>query len=112
MSEAVTTSGTRVVNGRQVPEAGTWEIDPVHASFEFVARHLMAKVRGRFPAVTGVATIAERPQDSTLELEIDANSIDTKDDTRDPTAVHDFFGVGTTHNQLPQPACGPRREND
>jgi polyisoprenoid-binding protein YceI len=95
MSESVdTTTGTRVVDGRQVPDVGTWEIDPSHQSFEFVARHLMAKVRGRFPAVTGVATIAERPQDSTLELEIDANSIDTKDDTRDAhMRSSDFFGV-------------------
>jgi polyisoprenoid-binding protein YceI len=94
MSEAVTTSGTRVVNGRQVPEAGTWEIDPVHASFEFVARHLMAKVRGRFPAVSGVATVAEAPEESTLEIEIDASSIDTQDETRDThMRSNDFFGV-------------------
>jgi polyisoprenoid-binding protein YceI len=95
MSEGVGTApGIRVVDGRQVPEVGTWEIDPAHASFEFVARHLMARVRGRFPAVTGVATIAERPEDSTLEVEIDANSIDTQDDTRDAhMRSDDFFGV-------------------
>ena len=95
MSEGVGTApGVRVVDGRPVPEVGTWEIDPAHASFEFVARHLMAKVRGRFPAVSGVATIAQRPQDSTLEVEIDANSIDTQDDTRDAhMRSDDFFGV-------------------
>jgi polyisoprenoid-binding protein YceI len=95
MSEGVgTTPGTRVVNGRPVPEVGTWEIDPSHQSFEFIARHLMHKVRGRFPAATGVATIAERPEDSTLEIEIDANSIDTQDETRDAhMRSNDFFGV-------------------
>ncbi|HZB60735.1 MAG TPA: YceI family protein [Actinomycetota bacterium] len=95
MSEAVSaTPGTRVVDGRVVPEAGTWEIDPSHQSFEFIARHLMAKVRGRFPGASGAATIAERPEDSTLEIEIDANSIDTKDDTRDAhMRSNDFFGV-------------------
>ena len=95
MSEGVgTTPGGRVVDGRQVPDVGTWEIDPSHQSFEFVARHLMAKVRGRFPAVTGTATIAERPEDSRLEIEIDANSIDTKDETRDAhMRSDDFFGV-------------------
>ena len=95
MSRTVTvTPGTRVVDGRPVPEVGSWEIDPSHQSFEFVARHLMAKVRGRFPAVSGAATIAERPQDSTLEVEIDANSIDTQDDTRDAhMRSDDFFGV-------------------
>ena len=95
MSEQVsTTPGSRVVDGRVVPEVGVWEIDPSHQAFEFVARHLMAKVRGRFPGVTGAATIAERPQDSTLEIEIDANTIDTKDETRDAhMRSDDFFGV-------------------
>jgi polyisoprenoid-binding protein YceI len=95
MTEAITaTPGTRVVNGRQVPEAGTWAIDPSHASFEFVARHLMAKVRGSFSGVSGVATIAEVPEESTLEVEIDASTIDTKDPNRDAhLRSNDFFGV-------------------
>jgi polyisoprenoid-binding protein YceI len=95
MTEAITaTAGTRVVDGRSVPEPGTWEIDPSHQSFEFVARHLMAKVRGRFPAASGVATVAEVPEESTLEIEIDASSIDTKDETRDAhMRSNDFFGV-------------------
>jgi polyisoprenoid-binding protein YceI len=95
MTEAITaTPGTRVVNGRQVPEVGTWAIDPSHASFEFVARHLMAKVRGSFSSVSGVATIAEVPEESTLEVEIDASTIDTKDPNRDAhLRSNDFFGV-------------------
>jgi polyisoprenoid-binding protein YceI len=95
MSEGVAAApGTRIVNGRQVPEPGRYEIDPAHQSFEWVARHLMHKVRGRFPGVTGVATIAEVPEESTLEIEIDANSIDTQDDTRDAhMRSNDFFGV-------------------
>jgi hypothetical protein len=44
--------------------------------------------------VTGTATIAERPEDSTLEVEIDASSIDTQDETRDAhLRSNDFFGV-------------------
>ena len=95
MSEGVaTTPGSRIVDGRVVPEVGVWEIDPSHQAFEFVARHLMAKVRGRFPGVSGAATIAEVPEESTLEIEIDANSIDTKDETRDAhMRSDDFFGV-------------------
>jgi polyisoprenoid-binding protein YceI len=94
MSEVNTTPGVRVVDGRPVPEPGTWEIDPSHQSFEFIARHLMAKVRGRFPVASGVATVAERPEDSTLEIELDAASVDTKDETRDAhMRSNDFFGV-------------------
>jgi polyisoprenoid-binding protein YceI len=95
MTEAVTiTPGARVSNGRQVPEVGTWEIDASHASFEFVARHLMAKVRGRFPVVSGEAHIAEVPEESSLEVEIDASTIDTKDTDRDAhLRSSDFFRV-------------------
>ena len=95
MSEAITaTSGTRVVNGRQVPEAGTWEIDPSHQSFEFVARHLMAKVRGKFSGVSGAATVAEVPEASTLEIEVDTTTVDTGDATRDGhLRSNDFFGA-------------------
>jgi polyisoprenoid-binding protein YceI len=95
MSQAVTaTPGVRVVSGRQVPEVGRYSIDPSHASFEFVARHLMAKTRGKFSGVSGVATIADRLEDSALEIEIDATSIDTGDETRDAhLRSGDFFGV-------------------
>jgi polyisoprenoid-binding protein YceI len=97
MPEAATTTtipGIRVVDGRQVPEAGTWTIDPSHASFEFVARHLMARVRGRFSGVSGVARTAEVPEASTLEVEIDASTVDTKDPQRDAhLRSSDFFGV-------------------
>jgi polyisoprenoid-binding protein YceI len=94
MSEVVTTVGTRTVNGRPVPEPGSWEIDPSHASFEFVARHLMSKVRGSFTGVQGVATVAEAPEASALEVEIDASTIDTRDQNRDGhLRSNDFFGT-------------------
>jgi polyisoprenoid-binding protein YceI len=95
MSQVVTaTPGVRAVGGRQVPEVGSYAIDPSHASFEFVARHLMARTRGKFSRFSGVATIAERPEDSTLEIDIDASSIDTQDETRDAhMRSNDFFGV-------------------
>ena len=95
MIEAITaTPGTRVVNGRQVPEPGTWEIDPSHQSFEFIARHLMAKVRGKFSGVSGAATVAEVPEASTLEIEIDTTTVDTGDATRDGhLRSNDFFGA-------------------
>jgi polyisoprenoid-binding protein YceI len=98
MSEVVTTPGVRIVDGRPVPEPGTYEIDPSHQSFEFVARHLMARVRGKFSGVSGVATVAERPEDSTIEIEIDATTVDTGDATRDGhLRSNDFFGVEDHH---------------
>jgi len=75
---------TRVVDGREIPPPGTWIIDPTHSEVEFTVRHLMiSKVRGRFRQFDGTIVIAERPEDSRVEVLIEAASIDTRDATRD-----------------------------
>jgi polyisoprenoid-binding protein YceI len=92
MSEAAVAA--RQVEGRTVPVAGTWIPDPAHSSFEFVARHLMAKVRGRFPDFTATVEIAERPEDSSAQVELDAKSVTTRDERRDGHLQSaDFFHV-------------------
>ncbi len=74
---------TRVVDGVEIPIAGSWSIDPAHTSVEFVARHLMVtKVRGRFTDVSGGFEIAEDPADSQVQVTIDAASITTGDADR------------------------------
>jgi polyisoprenoid-binding protein YceI len=73
----------RVVQGVELPLAGTWVFDKAHTSIEFVARHMLTKVRGRFNEYDGKVVIAERPEDSFAEVEIDAASIETKTDMRD-----------------------------
>lgn len=76
--------GTRTVDGVQLPEAGRWEIDRSHSSVEFTVRHLMvSKVRGRFGELSGSLHIAEAPEDSSVEVVIDAAGIDTRDSGRD-----------------------------
>jgi len=75
---------TRVVDGREMPPPGTWIIDPSHSEVEFTVRHLMiSKVRGLFRRFDGTIVIAERPEDSRVEVLIEAASIDTRDATRD-----------------------------
>jgi YceI-like domain len=75
---------TRVVDGREIPPPGTWIIDPSHSQVEFMVRHMMiSKVRGRFRQFDGTIVIAERPEDSRVEVVIEAASIDTRDSTRD-----------------------------
>jgi polyisoprenoid-binding protein YceI len=92
MTEAVVAA--RQVDGRTVPAAGTWEIDPAHSSFEFIARHMMAKVRGRFTEFSGTIQIAEIPEQSSAKIEIDVNSVSTRDDRRDGhLRSGDFFEV-------------------
>jgi polyisoprenoid-binding protein YceI len=54
----------------------------------------MAKVRGKFSGVSGAATVAEMPEASMLEIEIDTTTVDTGDATRDGhLRSNDFFGA-------------------
>lgn len=74
---------------------GIWTIDPSHTSLGFVARHLVvAKVRGRFGAVTGAITVAEDALASSVTAQIDMASVDTGDTARDEhLRSADFFDV-------------------
>ena len=80
----VKTARTRTVEGHVLPAPGTWKIDPSHSEIQFFVRHMMiAKVRGRFREFDGTIYIGERPEDSRVEIAISAESIDTRDRTRD-----------------------------
>ena len=69
---------TRSVDGVELPIPGTWVIDPLHTSLAFEARHaVVTRMRGRFRKLAGNFTIAERPEDSSVAVTIDAASIDT-----------------------------------
>ncbi len=65
--------------------ATRWDIDKVHSSIHFSVRHLMvSKVRGEFHGWTGALQLD--PDDhtkSSVELTIQATSIDTRDEKRD-----------------------------
>jgi polyisoprenoid-binding protein YceI len=68
----------RMVDGVEVPLPGVWKIDPLHSSLAFEARHArITRMRGRFRSFSGQFTIAEAPEDSSVEVTIDAASIDT-----------------------------------
>ena len=83
MSDTATTLD-RQINGQPFPAAGTYAIDPSHSSIQAVAKHLMvSKVRGSFSGFEGTVTVAEDPKDSSVEITIDASSIDTRDAKRD-----------------------------
>jgi polyisoprenoid-binding protein YceI len=85
----------RVIEGIALPEPGEWQLDPVHTSVEFVARHLMvSKVRGRFTNASGTIHIAENPAESWVEVEVDADSVESGDEKRDGhLRSPDFFDV-------------------
>jgi polyisoprenoid-binding protein YceI len=96
MSETAAAAVTRQVGGRTIPVAGTWKADPAHSSFEFVARHMMAKVRGRFTSFDGTVVIAEVPEESSAEFEIQTDSVSTREERRDGhLRSPDFFDTQT-----------------
>ena len=68
------------------PLAGTeWQLDTAHTMVEFAARHLMiTTVKGRFGKVSGtVAFDARAALEPIVEIDIDAASLDTREDRRD-----------------------------
>ena len=77
-----------------LPATGTWTIDASHSEVGFSVRHLgISKTRGRFGGFTGTLHVdAENPANSSVEVSIDAASIDTKDAGRDEhLRSADFF---------------------
>ncbi len=77
------------------PLVGKYAIDPTHTEVGFVARHLMiSKVRGRFGGVSGDINIADPVEESSVDVTIDASTIDTGTPDRDAhLRSPDFFDV-------------------
>ena len=77
---------------------GTYTIDPTHSRIGFVARHAMVtKVRGSFNEFAGSGQLdADNPANSSLQLTIQAASIDTGNADRDGhLRSNDFFDMDT-----------------
>jgi polyisoprenoid-binding protein YceI len=66
-------------------QAGNWQIDPNHTAAQFSVRHLgVSTVRGAFTKVSGTAKYDPAdPSKDSLEVTIDANSVDTRVEMRD-----------------------------
>ena len=63
----------------------TWTIDAAHSQIQFSARHMMiSNVRGRFENFDGTVNFNEaEPAKSSVNVRIEAASINTRDDNRD-----------------------------
>ena len=96
MSDTTTSPAIRIVDGTELPAAGTWAIDVSHSSINFKVKHLgLAKTRGRFTEFEGTVEIGDDPRNTTVEVSIDAASVDTHDAKRDEhLRSPDFFNVG------------------
>jgi polyisoprenoid-binding protein YceI len=67
-----------------LPATGTWVVDASHSSIEAIAKHLViSRVRARFSRFEGKIVVADQLECSTVDVAIQAASIDTNDARRD-----------------------------
>jgi polyisoprenoid-binding protein YceI len=89
-----TAQAERVYQGISIPPTGEYTIDPSHTTVEFVARHMLTKVRGRFTDFDGSIIVADTPEDSSARVTVRTSSVTTDDEQRDAHLLtSDFFEV-------------------
>jgi polyisoprenoid-binding protein YceI len=93
--------------------AGTWDFDPPHTYVGFVVRHLVVtKVRGKFENVEGHLVTAENPLESSVEVSVDLNSVNTSNEMRDNhLRSADFFEI-ETYPRMTFRSTGVRQNGD
>ena len=71
----------------------TWQVDPNHSSAQFAVRHLaISTVRGAFTKVNGTVQLDDKDiSKSSVEVTIDAASLDTRVADRDKDLRSDHF---------------------
>jgi polyisoprenoid-binding protein YceI len=91
----MTAAMTRTSEGTALPAVGTWDIDASHSTVGFSVRHLgISKVRGVFSSFSGSVEVVEDPTLSSLRVEVEVASVDTKDAGRDEhLRTNDFFSA-------------------
>ncbi len=104
---------TTISTTSTLPKAGTYTIDPAHTEVGFVARHLVGtKVRGRFADFEGTFTVAEKPEDSTLQATVQAASIHTNQPQRDEHLRTNDFLDAPNYPTLTLVSTGLRRVDE
>lgn len=93
------------------PPVGRYELDQAHTSVEFVARHMLSKVRGRFGEVTGSVEVSGDGQ-AKVEAQIQAASISTNQEMRDDHLKSPDFLDVDNHKTLEFRSSGFRRTGD
>jgi polyisoprenoid-binding protein YceI len=77
---------------RAMAQTETWYLDPPHSSAQFAVRHLgISTVRGAFTKVGGVVVDSPDLSKASVNVTIDASSIDTRVQRRDDDLRSDHF---------------------
>jgi polyisoprenoid-binding protein YceI len=99
LSSALGARTLPVATGGTPAEAGAtaWQIDPVHSSIVWIVSHNngAGKVYGRFNSFSGtIVADAAHPENSSVEVSVDAATVDTAVAKRDDhLRTADFFNV-------------------
>ena len=82
-------TSTNVQPGIQnIPDAGSYALDPTHSYVAFTARHLMVtKVRGRFPVTDGRLVVSDDANLSSVEATIDVSAVESGDPSATSTSA-------------------------
>jgi polyisoprenoid-binding protein YceI len=84
--------GLASLAARAMAQTETWYLDPPHSSAQFAVRHLgISTVRGAFTKIGGVVVDSPDLSKASLNVTIDASSIDTRVQRRDDDLRSDHF---------------------
>ncbi len=92
----------------------TYQIDPRHSSAGFAVTHLMiSTVRGEFHGVTGTVVVDDSDvSKSSVNVTIDATSVDTREPERDKHLKSEAFFDVAKHPTITFQSTGVERNND
>lgn len=77
---------------RAVGQNETWYLDPAHSAAQFTVRHMgISNVRGTFTKVGGTVTNPGDPSKASVDVTIDASSVDSRVQRRDDDLRSDHF---------------------
>ena len=94
--------------------SGTYTLDPAHSRIGFVARHAMVtKVRGAFNEFSGTAELdGANPENSRVQVTIEAASIDTRNSQRDEHLRSNDFLAMQEYPQITFASTGVRQTGE
>jgi polyisoprenoid-binding protein YceI len=75
-----------------VGQNGTWYLDPPHSAAQFSVRHMgISNVKGTFTKVSGTVTNPDDPSKASVDVTIDASSVDSRVAMRDEDLRSDHY---------------------
>jgi polyisoprenoid-binding protein YceI len=93
MRTIVSLAVATVICGSNFAATSTWKLDPQHSSAQFSVRHMaISTVRGAFSKVTGTVSLDDQDMNkSSVDVSIDASTVDTREPARDKDLRSDHF---------------------